>query len=34
MNQIGMHECKICGKEIENDSEDCCSKECYIALAF
>jgi predicted nucleic acid-binding Zn ribbon protein len=29
-----MHECKICGKEIENDSEDCCSKECYIALAF
>jgi predicted nucleic acid-binding Zn ribbon protein len=29
-----MHECKICGKEIENESEECCSKECYIALAF
>lgn len=33
-NQNFMHECKICGKKIEDDDEECCSKECYIALAF
>ena len=32
--QIAMHECKICGKEIEDEDKECCSKECYIALAF
>jgi len=34
INQILMNECKICGKKIEDEDEECCSKECYIALAF
>jgi predicted nucleic acid-binding Zn ribbon protein len=29
-----MKKCKICGEEMENESEECCSKECYIASAF